>query len=224
MQQQTTAASQPVAGLQAIDLCCMRGARRLFRGLSLSLQAGQALRVQGANGSGKTTLLRTLAGLSTPAQGQILWQGQPLARCREAYAASMLYLGHAAALSDDLLAWENLVYGARLHGHGLSRDAALQLLAAQGLGRVAQLPARLLSQGQRKRLALARLHDGAARTLWLLDEPLNALDQPAVQALCASARAHLAGGGMLVYTSHQELALADAATLTLAQPGAGVAA
>jgi len=203
--------------LQALDLCCVRGERRLFKGLSLSLQAGQALRVRGANGSGKTTLLRTLAGLAQAEAGEVRWQGRSIAACRDEYHRRMIYLGHAAAVKDELLAWENLVYTARLHGRTLDRAAAEQSLAALGLGRAAQLPARSLSQGQRKRLALARLHsaEGEAAPLWILDEPFNALDQDAVVALCATLDRHFARGGMLLYTTHTDLALQPAQALEL---------
>jgi heme exporter protein A len=203
--------------LQALDLCCVRGERRLFKGLSLSLEAGQALRVRGANGSGKTTLLRTLAGLAHAESGEVRWQGCSIAACRDTYHSQMIYLGHAAAVKDDLLAWENLVYAARLNGRALDRSAAEQSLAALGLGRAAQLPARSLSQGQRKRLSLARLHgaEGEAAPLWILDEPFNALDQDAVAALCSTLDQHFARGGMLVYTTHTDLALHPAQALEL---------
>ncbi len=189
----------------------------MFKGVSLSLAAGQALRVRGANGSGKTTLLRTLAGLAHAESGQVRWQGKALAACRDAYYSQMIYLGHAAAVKDELLAWENLVYSARLNGRMLDRSAAEQSLAALGLGRASQLPARSLSQGQRKRLALARLHgaEGQAAALWILDEPFNALDQDAVAALCAALDQHFSRGGMLVYTTHTDLSLHPAQALEL---------
>lgn len=189
----------------------------MFKNVSLSLAAGQALRVRGANGSGKTTLLRTLAGLAQPESGEVRWQGRALAACRDVYHSQMIYLGHAAAVKDELLAWENLVYSARLNGRVLERRAAEQSLAALGLGRAAQLPARSLSQGQRKRLALARLHgaEGEAAPLWILDEPSNALDQDAAAALCTALDRHFARGGMLVYTTHTDLPLHPAQALEL---------
>lgn len=189
----------------------------MFKDVSLSLAAGQALRVRGANGSGKTTLLRTLAGLAHAESGEVRWQGRALAACRDQYHNQMIYLGHAAAVKDELLAWENLVYSARLNGRVLDRAEAEHSLAALGLGRAAQLPARSLSQGQRKRLALARLHgaEGHAAPLWILDEPFNALDQDAVAALCAALDQHFTRGGMLVYTTHTDLPLHPAVALDL---------
>ncbi len=189
----------------------------MFKGVSLSLAAGQALRVRGANGSGKTTLLRTLAGLAHAESGEVRWQGRALAACRDEYHGQMIYLGHAAAVKDELLAWENLVYAARLQGRTLPRADAEQSLAALGLARAAQLSARSLSQGQRKRLALARLHgaEGQSAPLWILDEPFNALDQDAVAALCAAINQHFTRGGMLVYTTHTDLPLCPAQALEL---------
>jgi heme exporter protein A len=203
--------------LQALDLCCVRGERRLFKGLAFSLEAGQALRVRGANGSGKTSLLRTLASLAQAESGEVRWRGRGIAACRDEYCSQMIYLGHAPAVKDELLAWENLVYAARLQGRIMARADAERSLKALGLGRAAQLPARSLSQGQRKRLSLARLHgaEGEAAPLWILDEPFNALDQDAVAALCAALDRHFARGGMLVYTTHQDLPLHPAQALEL---------
>jgi len=203
--------------LQALDLCCVRGERRLFKGLAFSLEAGQALRVRGANGSGKTSLLRALAGLAQAESGEVRWRGRGIAACRDEYYSQMIYLGHAPAVKDELLAWENLVYAARLQGRIMARADAEQSLKALGLGRAAQLPARSLSQGQRKRLSLARLHgaEGEAAPLWILDEPFNALDQDAVAVLCAALDRHFARGGMLVYTTHQDLPLNPAQALEL---------
>ena len=100
--------------LEASDLQCERGGRELFRGLGFSLQAGEALRIEGANGSGKTSLLRILAGLLTPEQGSVLWQGQDAARLREEYSKALVYLGHAAAVKDELTAAENLSIACRI--------------------------------------------------------------------------------------------------------------
>ena len=196
--------------LQAQQLACQRGERLLFSALDFTLHPGQALRVAGANGSGKTSLLRMLCGLSCPADGAVLWCGQDVRSLREQYGAQLIYLGHANGVKDDLCAWENVVAGAALSGHPVSAADALAALFALGLGPAAWLPTRALSQGQRKRVALARLQAGAGQRLWILDEPFTALDQSAVDALCMALELHLERGGMLVYTTHQEIVLGGA--------------
>jgi heme exporter protein A len=189
------------------DLGCIRGRRRLFSGLNLALAPGQLLRVAGANGAGKTSLLRMLCGLLAPAQGQVLWQGQPLPRVREAFHRELVYLGHAAALKDDLSALENLHAACRLAGHAPPADALRAALADAGLRGRENMPARTLSQGQRRRAVLARLALGSG-TLWVLDEPFNALDTAAAAWLSSLVETQLARGGMVVLTSHQPVALA----------------
>ena len=193
--------------LQAYQLACSRGERALFADLHFELAAGQAMRVAGANGRGKTSLLRMLCGLSYPAAGEVRWHGRDIRAMREQFGSQLTYLGHANGVKDDLLAWENVVVAARLAGHPVDRDAACDALERLGLGEAAELPTRVLSQGQRKRVALARLRPGAGAPLWILDEPFAALDQRAVRDLCDTFDAHLAAGGMLVYTTHQEVVL-----------------
>jgi heme exporter protein A len=193
--------------LQAQQLCLTRGERTLLRELSFSLEPGDALRVSGENGSGKTSLLRILAGLAQPGAGRVCWHGENIATLREQYHAQLIYLGHAQGIKDDLLAWENLVLAARLAGHRIDAERACVALAQQGLRAQAELPVRALSQGQRKRVALARLHLGLAQPLWILDEAFTALDVASVAKLVERIGQHLAGGGMLVYTTHQEIIL-----------------
>ena len=192
--------------LEVRDLACVRGRRRLFRGLNATLSPGQLLRVTGANGAGKTSLLRMLCGLMAPAQGRVLWQGQELQRVRDSFHRQLIYLGHAAALKDDLTPLENLRVAARLGGDAPDEAAALQALAGAGLSGREHLPARVLSQGQRRRAALARLPLAAAR-LWVLDEPFNALDTAATAWLLGLIEGHLERGGMVVLTSHQPVGL-----------------
>lgn len=195
-------------GLELRDLACVRGRRRLFHGLNATLRPGQLLRVAGANGAGKTSLLRMLCGLLPPTQGQVLWQGRSVQREREALLPQLVYLGHAAALKDELSALENLLAAARLAGLWPDEAAARQALADAGLRGREQVPARILSQGQRRRAALARLPLSRAR-LWVLDEPFNALDTAAVAWLLGLIEAQLQGGGMVVLTSHQPVGLSD---------------
>jgi len=203
--------------LSCQQLAFRRGGFTLFSGVGFTVAPGEAIWVQGNNGSGKTSLLRLLCGLSLPDQGEVQWQGQPIRAVRAQYHASLLYSAHADGLKPDLLAWENLAL-AGLPGRGQPRQTALDALAAMGLVREAGLPVRLLSQGQRKRVALARLHLAQERPLWILDEPFSSLDQPSTAALCQLLAQHRARGGMLVLTSHQEADLPGAQRLQLGQP------
>jgi heme exporter protein A len=186
--------------LETTALACERGGLRLFAGLSIALGPGGLLRVRGANGSGKTTLLRALAGLTRPAEGSVRWRGEPIG---DDYRKEMLFLGHAAAVKDEMTVLENLEFAVQLSG-SQTRDckSALEQL---GIARLADLPARYLSQGQRRRAALARLALSADVPLWLLDEPFAALDAEGIAQLSALCAAHLAAGGMLMLTSHQDV-------------------
>lgn len=193
--------------LQAFELVCTRGDRQLFNNVNFEIHPGEALRVAGTNGSGKTSLLRMLCGLASPAAGEVRWSGRNIRSVREEFASQLLYLGHANGVKDDLTAWENVMVAATLSGNRVTRANAYHALDQLGLGRAADLPTRALSQGQRKRVALARLPLGMAAPLWILDEPFTALDQKAVTELCGTLNHHLAHGGMVIYTTHQEIEL-----------------
>jgi heme exporter protein A len=195
--------------LSTHDLACLRGDRRLFRELSISLAPGRLLRVEGANGSGKTSLLRLLAGLALPAAGEVRWQGRAIRGQREAYAQALFYLGHLGGLKDELTPLENLRIEADLCGLPAPEAALTAALDHWGLARQAALPLRVLSAGQKRRAALARLNLTTA-PLWILDEPFNALDVDAVAALGRQIEAHLARGGLAVVTSHMALPIAPA--------------
>lgn len=186
--------------LEAAELECERGARTLFRGVSFVLRPGELLRVAGANGSGKTSLLRILCGLARPSAGEVRWKGQPIASLKEDYARELVYIGHAPAVKDDLTPRENLEITCRLAGQSATGGALGAALERLG---VPELPVRKLSQGQRRRAALARLLVSDA-ALWLLDEPYSALDTQGVSALNARIDEHTAAGGAVVYTTHQE--------------------
>lgn len=188
------------------DLCCMRGDRKLFEHLDFELRSGQFLYLRGHNGSGKTTLLRTLAGLLRPESGELLWNGEPLHRVREAYHADLLYLGHLNALKGDLDAIENLRIDAAIRGQTLDEEAAWGLIDRIGLRGHEDLPTKYLSQGQKRRVALARLWINRS-ALWILDEPFSALDVASVEVLQTIIREHLARGGMAIVTTHQEVEL-----------------
>ncbi len=195
--------------LELKSVACTRGGRKLFEGVSLRLSAGQLLRVTGVNGAGKTSLLRTLCGLMAPSEGQVLWQGADAHKLRDEYNRQLIYVGHAAALKDDLSATENLQTSSVLGGATVTASTAQRALAQAGLKGRERVPARNLSQGQRRRVALARLALGGAATLWILDEPFNALDVAATDWLLGLVTQHLTEGGMVVLTSHQPVALPD---------------
>jgi heme exporter protein A len=198
----------PHTGLETRDLACERGGKTLFEGLNLSVSPGQSLHLQGDNGSGKTSLLRLLCGLAVPLVGQVLWAGQPTTQAREDFLRDMLYLGHALALKEGLSALENLHFAAALSGQPWVPDAAVQALYQMGLRGREHLPLQILSQGQKRRVALARLGLSPAR-LWLLDEPFVALDSAACAVLQGLMQTHVARGGMVVFTSHQAVNLAS---------------
>jgi heme exporter protein A len=191
--------------LEAVNLECVRGQRRLFHGLSFALAAGQMLWVLGPNGSGKTSLLRLLCGLLRPEAGTVRWQGEDVRAAREGFHSDLLYVGHAPAVKDDLSPRENLRFGLAQCGIGAGLEEVDEALGRFGLGGREDLPARALSQGQKRRVALARLALGALRRLWILDEPFTALDAQAVALVRLHLTQHLARGGGVVFTSHQEV-------------------
>lgn len=193
--------------LDVKDLACERGDHRLFSGLNFSLASGELMQVQGENGSGKTTLLRTLCGFVQPVQGKVLWNGQNINEWDDSFHSEMCYLGHLNAIKDELNALENLQMSAGLAGYSVSEKQAVDVLRRMGLRRREHLPVKVLSQGQRRRVALARLLIGDA-ALWILDEPLTALDVGAVSLMQELIGEHLSKGGMAIFTTHQPLQVA----------------
>ena len=200
--------------LEVNDLACERGDHRLFSGLSFTLTPGELMQVQGANGSGKTTLLRTLCGFVQPVHGTVHWCGQDIDEWDDDFHAEMCYLGHLNAIKDELSALENLQMSAGLAGYTVTEQQAVAALRRMGLQRREHLPVRVLSQGQRRRVALARLLIGAAH-LWILDEPLTALDVGAVGLMQELIGEHLSNGGMAIFTTHQPLQVAGVQTRQL---------
>jgi len=201
-----------MANFEGRSLLCRRGGRDVFAGLSFDLPPGGALLLTGPNGSGKSSLLRLMAGLLKPAGGELLWDGKPIAEAPEAHAARLHYLGHLYAVKPVLSVAENLGFWAALRGRDAGRaEAALQAFALTDL---AAVPGRLLSAGQRRRLALARLVAVPAE-LWLLDEPSVGLDHASVGRLAAAIAAHRAGGGRVVVATHTALDLAAPQRLSL---------
>jgi heme exporter protein A len=185
--------------LRAERLAAQRGSVTLFANVEFALDCGEALIVTGANGSGK--------GLTQPHIGQLSWRGEPVAAFYRALRAATLYIGHAAALKDDFTAEENLLSLASLHDAAPDRVAVANALREWSLDHHHHIPARVLSQGQRRRIALARM-DLARRRLWVLDEPATALDASGVATLEKRVNAHLAAQGVAVIATHKPLALA----------------
>jgi heme exporter protein A len=192
--------------LEAQDVAGQRGAALLFSGLSFALRPGTVLFVTGPNGSGKTTLLRIVAGLTQPARGRLRWDGADVDAFDPALRAATVFIGHAAALKEELTAEENLASLVALHGAKAEADALTGALTDWTLSRQRKLPARVLSQGQRRRIGLARLRL-VQRPLWVLDEPTSALDAAGIEALQEQIGTHLARGGMALIATHRELAL-----------------
>jgi len=189
----------------AAELACRRGERLLFSGLDLRVLPGQVVWVRGANGQGKTSLLRLLAGLARPEAGRIERQA----------GRERVYVGHANALKDDLSVAESLMFLSRLHGFDTSAAAHEQALRRFGLNSRRDAPVRTLSQGQRRRVALARLCTAPSTALWLLDEPFDALDAQGVDVLNAVLAEHAARGGSVLLTSHLPLTLNSPTPITL---------
>ena len=193
--------------LEANAISCVRGSRNLFRQLSFRVDAGSALRISGPNGAGKTSLLRIVSGLSPAEEGRIAWRGQTLAEYGDDYPKQLVYVGHSNALKGHLSAKENIRLGLAIQGIEIGDDEAGAALNAEGLVAAADMPVQWLSAGQKRRVALTRLSFSAGRELWILDEPFNSLDEAAVERLSARLAQHLGSGGVVVYTTHQNVAL-----------------
>jgi heme exporter protein A len=201
--------------LEASQIECVRGNRRLFRDLSFRLEAHQALRVRGENGSGKTSLLRIVAGLSPAESGRVSWNDGNIRALGEDYLRDLLFLGHSNGLKDDLSPVENLRYALALAGVVAGERALREALTEQGLAAIADLPVKLLSQGQKRRVALARLSFSEEKPLWILDEPFTALDAASVERLLRTVTKQLQRGGTVMFTTHQEVDLPGATMRTL---------
>jgi len=199
-------ARNPMSIFEVNTLDCRRGDRRLFADLSFRLDAGTLLHVRGRNGSGKTTLLRALCGLFTPETGEIRWRGSSIRDLGDDYRRELRYFGHLNGIKGDLTGIENLRIAAALAGLRVTTSALWAALARSGLDGFEDIPTRMLSQGQKKRVALARLLVAPA-PLWILDEPFTALDVDAVALLQQLLTDHLAADGLVILTTHQEVAL-----------------
>ena len=196
------------------NLQCIRGDRELFTGLSFKLEKNQLMMLEGRNGSGKTTLLRALCGLYLPDQGEILWNGETIKQQDEAFRRELLYLGHYNSIKADLTVLENLRFNTLLSGEKPSDDELMAAIDKIGLYAFEDSPSSQLSQGQKRRVALARLLLSNA-TLWILDEPFVALDIAAVELLESVISNHVAKGGMVILTTHQEVPLTSGKIIRL---------
>src|SRR6476620_5159029 len=192
--------------LEVINLTCVRGTRRLFKQLNFSAGEGELIELRGPNGSGKTSLLRILCGLATPAAGDVLWDGKNIRALREEYSSVVAYLGHQNAVKDELSAIENLRIATGVSGHALSKQQAQEVFAKVGLTQQQNLPARVLSAGQRRRLAMTRLLTSNA-ILWILDEVLTSLDDAAMNLSREFIGEHLQQDGIAIVATHQDLNL-----------------
>ncbi|ANI31374.1 cytochrome C biogenesis protein CcmA [Yersinia entomophaga] len=189
--------------LEAKNLSCIRDERTLFKGLSFCIKAGDIVQVEGPNGAGKTSLLRILAGLAQADAGEVHWQGANILRDRAGYHQDLLFLGHQPGIKSVLTPFENLAFYQSAQGD-FDENAIWQALENVGLVGYEDLPVAQLSAGQQRRVALARLWLSQA-PLWILDEPLTAIDKQGVSELIALFEQQAAAGGMVLLTTHQEL-------------------
>lgn len=203
---------------QGEKLTCVRGGRRVFQGLDFAVERGGALLLTGPNGSGKSSLLRMMAGLLKPASGQLAWNGRAVSDDPEGFRADLHYVGHLDAVKPVLKVAENLTFWAGLRQGDSARP--IDALSRLALAPLADMPARLLSAGQRRRLTLCRLMTSPA-ALWLLDEPTVGLDKDSLAALEAAIAEHRAADGMVVVATHTAIDIADAERLKLQDYEAG---
>ena len=200
--------TQEVSVLKAHDLKCVKGSTELFSNIHFQVESGEALVVEGSNGSGKTSLLRILCGFNYPADGEISWNGQNIDG-HEEYQQQISFIGHASGVKLDLTVLENLVFAQRLVGSERSEEEIKDIIRAVGLFKQRNILTRKLSAGQKRRVALARLQL-EERQLWILDEPLTALDRNFVTEFEKVLETHLNNKGMLIVTTHRELILPSA--------------
>ena len=192
--------------LVVTNLAVVRGERMLFKQLDFTLKNGAVLYLQGENGAGKTTLLRTLCGLTQPYTGGVSWCGEDIKGMAEEYSKNILYIGHLPGIKEDLTALENLQFSLALLGSTVDKPEVVEVLKALGLAKALHLPTRMLSQGQKRRVVLARLWLQDL-PLWILDEPFTALDVAAIDLMKQKIESFANTGGIVVMTSHQDFTL-----------------
>jgi heme exporter protein A len=212
--------------LNLVSLACVRGERQLFADLDVAVPPGTCLHVAGENGAGKTSLLRIICGLLQPDAGEVRWKGTAIRSLREEFWQDLAYLGHLNGVKDDLTALENVAMASAIADRAAPAARSRAALATFGLAGYEDAQARSLSQGQRRRIALARLALAEAAPLWVLDEPFTALDNRGVAILAQLIGAHLGRQGIVVMTTHQDVALPVAVQrleLTARRAAAGTA-
>jgi heme exporter protein A len=190
--------------LEVKDLCAIRDERILFENLSFKVEKGDLVQIEGRNGTGKTTLLRIIAGLGDKEKGEIIWKGESIFGNRDAFHQDLLFLGHQTGVKRDLSAFENLSFYLNISNHTFSNDDVWQALTKVGLAGREDVPVAQLSAGQQRRVALARLWL-SKHPLWILDEPLTAIDKQGVKVLEQLFLQHTEQGGMVLLTTHQDM-------------------
>lgn len=191
--------------LEVRDLTAIRDDRELFESVSFSVSAGDLVQVEGRNGSGKTTMLRIITGLGDSEAGEILWKGVETRKDRDAFHQDLLFIGHQTGVKKELTAFENLSFYQQLNGStGVTEDDIWMALAKVGLAGKEDIPAGKLSAGQQRRVALARLWL-SRHPLWILDEPLTAIDKQGIKVIEALFVEHTQNGGMVLFTTHQDM-------------------
>ncbi|MFM2580008.1 cytochrome c biogenesis heme-transporting ATPase CcmA [Vibrio fortis] len=190
--------------LEVSNLTAIRDERVLFESLSFQLKAGELVQVEGRNGTGKTTLLRIITGLGDRDEGTISWDGQSIESNRDAYHQNLLFLGHQTGVKRELSAYENLSFYQSIHSGKASKEELYGALAQVGLAGREDVPAGHLSAGQQRRVALARLWL-SKQMLWILDEPLTAIDKQGVKVLENLFSQHADNGGIVLLTTHQDM-------------------
>nr|WP_314739337.1 cytochrome c biogenesis heme-transporting ATPase CcmA [uncultured Haemophilus sp.] len=198
------------------QIACERGENRLFEDCSFTLKSGDWVQIEGHNGIGKTSLLRILAGLALPAEGEVLWNGQKIQKCREEYYTELFYLGHHAGIKPELTPWENLRFYQKVQGLPLEDETLWYALEKVSLVGREDLPCSHLSAGQQRRVALAKLWL-TKQQLWILDEPFTAIDKKGVADLIAHIEQHCHNGGIVIFTSHQAVENAHVKIISLDQ-------
>ncbi len=199
--------AQPI--LEVRNITCERSERTLFKSMSFGIEPGTLVRIAGSNGAGKTTLLRLLTGLMRPLEGEILWRGTPLREAAHDFWRELCYIGHRNGVKDDLTALENLRINCRIASLEAREEDMIRALVEVGLGDFIDVPVGQLSQGQRRRVALARLWLSGSSVIWMLDEPFTALDVKAVARLAEIIAEHVRSGGVVIYVTHQEVDVGD---------------